>query len=752
MKLKLSALSLAMLPVLSHASIEVKPEAKAYMDDSILVVFKKQASVNERREVRQLIGANVIGLNSEERDTKFKYVLDGRLSVMELSNVKPAAAIKALQDHPAVEYAEFNYIVSATATPNDPSYGSLWGLHNTGQSGGTADADIDAPEAWDIATGSDSVIIAVIDTGVDYTHPDLVDNMWVNPNEIAGDGIDNDGNGVIDDVYGFSAYNNNGDPMDGHNHGTHVAGTIGATGNNGAGVVGVNWNVSIIGCQFLSPSGSGSTADAIECVDYMTNLKVNHGIDIKATNNSWGGGGFSQALKDSIDAAGDAGILFIAAAGNASSNNDSSPHYPSSYTSDAVMAIASTDRNDNMSSFSSYGATSVDMGAPGSSILSTVRNGGYSTYSGTSMATPHVAGAAGLVWSINPALSPVEMKQLLMDSGDPISPLDGRTVSGTRLNVHQALIDADPAPSFTFSVTPSSAEVNAGETATYTFSVGAIADWSGDIALSLDGDLASASLSTSSAQPGDSFTLTVPTAADTPWGDYNFTVTGTSGDITKTQGVSLSVLPVGMEDRTYPGGPGGAIPDSNSTGYSSTMTITDDATIFDSSTYVKITHTWIGDLVITLTSPAGTVATLHNREGGSSDNIDKSYSSAAFNGENTAGDWTLKVVDLAYWDLGTLDDWNVTLTVVDNAPSTPPVSDFSYEEDGLRAIFSDISTDAENNIEAWRWDFGDGNGSNEQHPIHVYDEEATYDVILTTTDSEGLTHSVTKPVSVWEYK
>lgn len=306
-----------------------------------------------------------------------------------------------ISSHPAVKYAEPNYILRAIGMPDDPRFPELWGMHNTGQTGGVADADIDAPEAWDVTTGSSDVIIGVIDTGVDYNHPDLQANMWVNPGEIPGNGIDDDGNGVIDDVHGFSSANNNGDPMDGNGHGTHVSGTIGAKGNNGLGVVGVNWDVKIIGCQFLTPAGTGSTADAIACIDYMTDLKVNHGVDIKATNNSWGGGGFSQALKDSIEAAGEAGILFLAAAGNDTSDNDVSPHYPSNYESDIVMSIASTDSSDGISWFSNWGATSVDMAAPGSAILSTVPGGGYESYSGTSMATPMVTGVAALVWSIN---------------------------------------------------------------------------------------------------------------------------------------------------------------------------------------------------------------------------------------------------------------------------------------------------------------------------------------------------------------
>ena len=430
---------------------------------------------------------------------------------------------------------------------------SLWGMNNTGQDGGTAGADIGAVTAWDTSTGDTDVIVAVIDTGVDYNHEDLQGNIWTNPNEIAGNGIDDDGNGVIDDVHGYSAIDDDGDPMDDNGHGTHVSGTIGAKGNNGVGVVGVNWDVSIIGCKFLSAGGSGSTDGAIACIDYLTDLKVNHGVDIKASNNSWGGGGFSQALKDSIESGGDAGILFVAAAGNSASDNDATPSYPASYDSTSVMAVASTDRNDNMSGFSQYGLTSVDIGAPGSAILSTTPGNGYSTFNGTSMATPHVVGAAALVWSINPDLTIDEMKQLLMDSGDANADLTGKTVSGARLNVATALDMADPSPSYRFTVTPSSQTIIAGESASYDFSVGSVAGWDESVALSFEVTpaLAGVSLSADTVMDGDSFTLDVMTEGSTAWGDYSITVSGDDGTIQKSKTVSLGVLPQGIEDYPY---------------------------------------------------------------------------------------------------------------------------------------------------------------------------------------------------------
>ena len=326
-------------------------------------------------------------------------------------------------------YAERDFVVSASVTPNDPSFPTLWGLHNTGQSSGVVDADIDAPEAWDIATGSRSTLVGIIDTGFDRTHADLAANAWTNPREVAGNGIDDDLNGYVDDVRGWDFYNNDSDPMDDNKHGTHCAGTIGAVGGNGAGLAGVCWEVSIVGLKFLSASGSGATSDAVEAVNYSTQ------IGVAMTSNSWGGGGSSQALKDAIEAAGTAGIIFVVAAGNSAANTDSLPSYPASYPSANIVSVASTTRADALSSFSNFGVTSVDLGAPGSEIYSTVLNGGYALLSGTSMATPHVTGALALVKSIAPQLTVAQLKQNLLSTVDPLPALSGRTASGGRLNV-----------------------------------------------------------------------------------------------------------------------------------------------------------------------------------------------------------------------------------------------------------------------------------------------------------------------------
>jgi subtilisin family serine protease len=270
-------------------------------------------------------------------------------------------ALEIYRSDPDVEYAEPNYLRYKSALPNDIFFDNLWGLHNTGQTGGTPDADIDAPEAWDITPGSSNIVVAVLDSGVDYNHPDLAANIWINPGEIAGNGIDDDSNGYIDDVKGWDFVDDDNDPVDSDDHGTHVAGTVAAVGNNNTGITGVSWTAKIMVLRFLNAFGVGEDADAISAIEYA-NVKGAHII-----NNSWGGGGFNQFLKDAIDAS---SAVVVCAAGNDGDNNDSAPFYPSSYTSSNIIAIAATDQDDSHANFSNYGATSVDVAAPGTNIFS----------------------------------------------------------------------------------------------------------------------------------------------------------------------------------------------------------------------------------------------------------------------------------------------------------------------------------------------------------------------------------------------
>ena len=349
-----------------------------------------------------------------------------------------------------VQAVQADFIAHISATPNDASYSSLWGLHNTGQSGGTADVDIDAPEAWNITKGSRSVLVGVIDTGLNYTHPDLAANVWTNPNEIAGNGIDDDSNGYIDDIRGWDFVSNDNDPADDHGHGTHCSGTIGAVGNNGTGVVGVNWLVSIVGLKFLNASGSGANSDATEAIAYATS------IGVTLTSNSWGGGGYDVLMEAAIEDANDAGILFVAAAGNETNNNDSNANYPAGFPNDNVISVAAITRSGGLATFSNYGATTVDLGAPGQDILSTTLGTGYATLSGTSMATPHVSGACALLKAYRPTLTHAEIKSMILGNTVALASLSGKCATGGLLNLNASLDAAND-----LSITP--ADVFAAE-------------------------------------------------------------------------------------------------------------------------------------------------------------------------------------------------------------------------------------------------------------------------------------------------
>ncbi len=349
------------------------------------------------------------------------------------SNLEQVLA--ACNADPEVDYAEPNYRLYALETPpvfpNDEYFSDLWNLHQAN------DNDIDAPEAWEMTTGSENVIVSVIDTGIDYDHEDLQANIWRNPGESGGgkenNNVDDDGNGYVDDFRGWDFINRDKEPFDDQGHGTHCAGVIGAVGNNGKGVVGVNWKVKLMALKFLGSDGSGSTADAASAIIYAADNGA------KVLSNSWGGGGASQALQDAIQYAHDRGALFIAAAGNDGLNTDSSPNYPSNYDVANVVSVASNDRNDGLSSFSNYGRRTVDLSAPGSSIYSTRPLGRYQYLSGTSMATPHVAGACALVWAKYPGLQPLQVMVRVLGGVDRKSEFIGRMATGGRLNVFNAM-------------------------------------------------------------------------------------------------------------------------------------------------------------------------------------------------------------------------------------------------------------------------------------------------------------------------
>jgi len=416
------------------------PADVPFAEDRILVRFKPKADGKHRDQKDKQQVLDSFGGGQIKRNFK----LQPDLGVVALPpGLRVRDALKTFNGKKKeILYAEPDYQLTLFSNfPNDTYFTYLWGMHNTGQTGGVNDADIDAPEAWDISTNGSNIIVAVIDTGVDYTHPDLAANMWVNTAEKNGSpGVDDDGNGYIDDIYGYDFYNRDGNPMDDHGHGTHCSGTIGAVGNNGQGVAGVCWNAKIMAIKFLSSGGYGYDSDAIDSIEYAVQMGA------KVASNSWGGGGYNQSLKDTINAAGAAGMLFVAAAGNDyGSNNDIYPAYPASYDCANIISVLSTDHYDALSSFSNYGPISVDLGAPGSSVYSCLPGGQYTYKSGTSMATPHVSGACALVWSVCPYLSSAAIKDIILQTTDPLPSLAGLCVSGGRLNLSNAMAEAGTA-------------------------------------------------------------------------------------------------------------------------------------------------------------------------------------------------------------------------------------------------------------------------------------------------------------------
>jgi len=595
---------------------------------------------------------------------------------------------------PGVWYAEPDYRVYAERVPNDPRFrdGSQWGLHNVGQYGGKPDADIDAREAWNTITDASDVVVAVIDTGIDYTHPDLAANMWTNPGEVPGNGLDDDANGYIDDVHGYDFHDDDGDPQDDVGHGTHVAGTIAARGNNGLGVTGVAWRARLMALRFLSWDG-GFMSDAIEALNYA----VANGAAI--SNNSWGGLAFSQALLDAITAARDAGHVYVAAAGNGGSDRigddtDVIPFYPAGLPVDNVIAVAALDRRDRLASFSNFGDESVDLGAPGVGVYSTVP-GGYEMDDGTSMASPHVSGALALLKSQHPDWTAAELKARLLDTVTPIPALAGKTISGGRLNLANLIDGGGPGggagPLIVNAVAPladRAGRVNAVrvefsdpvDPRTFTRTGVRVTGPTGDpIRVGRVRRVDS-----SCTQFNVSFT---PQALSGPAGLRVHVAPSVRSDMGMALDQDKDGIPGEFGGDQYVGhvfafpGTGGLIPDGGTAEFK--LTIGRSLHLTDVNVSVDVTHPYVGDLRLELVSPAGTVVPLFDQQGGDGDDLaDTWFDTGAtepvaagtapyrgwyrpvgdlgeLSGEDAAGEWKLRVTDLFAGAAGTLNGWSL---------------------------------------------------------------------------------------------
>ncbi len=412
----------------------------------VLVRFKSHVSLTEKRKI-------VARLN-DRIDDRLELVR-GLVAIDDLDNAgvdRIVAEYSALTEY--VEYVEPNYQINAdlpefrevsprpssddpgSNAPNDPHFSDQWALFNSGQNGGKANADVAALKAWQKTRGSEDVVVAVLDTGVDYTHSDLISNMWVRPEGLAP--YTDTELGTFNDKFGFNAVDNLKDPMDDNGHGTHCAGVIGAEGNNEIGIAGINWNVQIMPLKFLGRGGFGTTKDAIEAINYAVDRRKK-GVNVRVISASWGSTQYSKALEDAIRAAGDEGILFVAAAGNNAGDNDKRPHYPSNYDLPNVISVAALDSSDLLASFSNFGKKTVHVAAPGKEIVSTWLNDGFREASGTSMATPHVAGIAGLIVANEPDISVKDLRERILRSVDTLDILNGRIFSAGRINAAKAL-------------------------------------------------------------------------------------------------------------------------------------------------------------------------------------------------------------------------------------------------------------------------------------------------------------------------
>jgi subtilisin family serine protease len=623
-------------------------------------------------------------------------------------------ALAMFRARPGVEFAQPDYRVQVTATPDDPSFGSQWGLNA-----------INAPAAWNTGTGTGRTIVAVIDSGIAYNHPDLRANIWHNPGEIAGNGIDDDHDGYVDDVVGYNFVSSTGNPADDNGHGTHVAGIIGAVGDNGVGVSGVDWHVQIMALKFLDAGGSGYMSDAVRAI----NFAVAHGA--KIVNASFAGGGYDPAMATALANARAKGVIVVAAAGNDGTDNDANPVYPANYSGDNVVSVAAVDRNDRLASFSDYGAKTVDIAAPGVGIYSTLPNGKYGSYSGTSMATPFVTGALALVWGIHPAWTYKQVIAAVLNTADRLPSLSGKVATG--------MLDVAKAVAYgSVGTTPPTKDATGASVTSVTFG--------GNAGISSARVSFSEAINTSTFTPSK-VTLTGPggkaiaVTGVTPVAgtngtqfDVTFPTQTATGTYTLVVGPDVRDLAGSPMDQDRNGKPGQPTDRYTATttvtgakSYSSTdvgkvipnlgtvasrVTIPDNVTIRDLSVQVSASHPNDGTVRISLIGPDGTQVVLFNRRGGSGNDFVNTvfddeapnsiwrgtapftgsykpeYVLSAFDGKSAKGTWSLVIDDIFPSEPGKLSAWSLTVEPASTAaakvsaippsplglPAAPPVS------------------------------------------------------------------------------
>ena len=694
---------------LAPSLLSVTPHAAA--QDRLLVRFHD--SLAKLAGARTPLDFSGLALGTGMRLGSSLALVNGLYEV-QLTGVSVPQALASFMGNPLVAYAQPDFEIRAERLPNDPNFGIQWGLRNTGQWSGTPGADINAQEGWDHTTGTGRIIVAVLDSGIDYNHPDLAPNMWRNPGEAPGSPFQGS-------VYGWNFVNNTPNPMDDNGHGTHVAGIIGAVGNNGLGVTGVAWNVQLMAVKILNFGGSGFTSDAIRGL----NFAVSRGA--KIANNSWGGAPYDPALANAIQQARTQGMIFVAAAGNQARNIDVTPFYPASYPFDNVVRVAATDNRDLLASFSNFGVGTVQLAAPGVSIVSTSRNGGYVSMSGTSMAAPMVAGALALVWDQNPGWTYHQVIQRVLSTVDPIPALATRVSTGGRLNLGRALAGGAPGgggggggPASGAWVTGLSA-LTSGSTITgfrvsFNEAIQASTFTPADITHA-SGPHASLNITGVIPVSGSATQFDVTFAPQSTAGTYRLTL---GPHILNAAGVAMDqnrnsiageepgdqftgTVSFGSTGTTFhASGLPANLPDVRSTSFS--MSIGSSLQINNLAVRLNVTHTWVGDLLITLRGPMGQTVTLVNRRGGSGQGLqDTTFSDfasvpigagtapflgifrpetplAVFNGTNVRGFWTLTITDQAAGNTGRLNAWSLIVNGSQGASSVANEEEEPTEE------------------------------------------------------------------------